>query len=81
MCWDELGDHEQQECHVEEEEEEEEGDGGSKGAEKENGGEDEPTGEVEAECHLEVVRVLVGANDVEAGSQDDRIGDPETTVG
>jgi hypothetical protein len=77
----ELANGQHQEGQVEEEEEQEEGDGGAQGAEQEDGGEDEPAGEVEAERGVEHDGVLVGADDVEAGGQDDGVGDPEAAVG
>lgn len=76
-----VPDGEEEEGEVEGEEEQEEGDGGAEGADQQDGGEDEPAGEVEADGVVQVVPVLVGFADGEAaGGQDDGEGDPEAAV-
>lgn len=78
----EVTDSEEEEGEIQGEEEQEEGDGGAQGAQQEDGSEDEPAGEVEADGVVEVVLVSVGLADGEAtGCQDDGEGDPEAAVG
>lgn len=71
-----------QESDVQGEEEEEEHEGGSQSAQEEESGEDEPAGEEEAERtgHMALVG-SGGRGDAPAGSQENAVGDPETTVG
>lgn len=81
-----MADGQKEESEVEREEEQEEGDGGAQRAEQQDGREDEPAGEEEAEGVVEVVDVrgarLVRGSDVEAtGGEHDTDGDPEASVG
>lgn len=74
----------EQESEVKSEEKQEECDGRSERAHQQDEGEDEPAHQEESESVVESSRgtATVGRDDVEAtGSQDDREGNPETTVG
>jgi hypothetical protein len=73
---------EEEESKIQSEEQEEESHSRAKRADQEDGSEDEPAGEVEADGVVEIILVLVGVSDGEAaGSQDDGEGDPEAAVG
>lgn len=81
-----------QECQVEREEEQEEHDGRTKRAEQENGREDEPARQEEADCAVGHLGIGAGgrerggvvwaalAQDVPVGSQENAVGDPEATI-
>jgi len=83
-----AGEHE--EAEVERKKEQEEHDGRAQRAQKQDGREDEPACQEEAErrvCHARVNRLSsvglirsAGANNVPVGSEHDAVRDPETTV-
>lgn len=70
----------EQEGQVQGEEEREEHDGGAQGAKQQDGGEDEPARQEEADGAVDV-GAFVGVRDAEAGGEDQGVGDPETAVG